>query len=711
MASEQRDTFWAADPDEHKAVAAFDERVKAYYDHVESQGLVALWRAVDKALFSGFYTGGAIGKLGKNEELKSIAINDVGNLHQHLYTMVTSQRTTFEARSTTADYQSQTSAPLGVAVVETAMREKGLESSAHEAADLMLAAGEGWLLKRWDPLAGPDYEAEPEVGEDGQPAYETGPDGAPVLGEDGQPVPVMKRVPGGDVEFRAFHPLDVPRDVTREARDPRWIGLRRRENRWDLIAGVTGADEDAQKLRDEILKAPSVKEQSQDRPTLQEEFGEAEPDDVFVYDVMVERGPASPDGRLLTYVTTNAVLFDGPLPYKRLPLYRCAARDMRGDAKAFGYSMEWDLLAPQMAANNLHSTLISVVAALGKPTVWQPDGTGLRRSVVGALQVLQGGSVKPEVLDFLSKAPTDVLMRLIELYVSSMERISGVNAVYRGQAAEGQKGLSGAAYALFAARAIEFGSAYQGAYNRMLEEVATGTIHDYQDKGLAEYLVTLAGEGNRYRVDAFKAEDLSGIGRVTLQLSNPMQATSAGRMSLLEKFMEIDGAITTPEQIIQVVNTGRLEPATQAVTRDLELIQKENEALARGEDVPVLVTDNHARHLPEHLSTLASPEARANPQAVQTTLAHVAQHTAHLRTGDPLLLMLAGVPPEMIQAAQPPMLAPPGAPGATDGTAPGVPGETDGTMPGEEMPGAVPGQPQMPTDPLTGEQMGAPMQA
>jgi hypothetical protein len=701
--ADDRFTYWAADPEAHKAVAEFDERIQAYYDHVESQGLVRLWRAVDRALFSGFYTGGEIGKLGKNSEFRSAEINDLGNLHQHLLAMVTSQRTTFEARATTADHKAQSSAPLGVAVVETAMREKGLEVAAHEVADLMFAAGEGWLLKRWDPMAGPDYEAEPEVDEAGQPVFETGPDGQPVLGEDGQPAPKMKRVPGGDVEFRALHPLDVPRDITRTAGGQRWLAVRRRENRFDLLTQA-GSDE----IAEAILGAPSVKEAAKNRATLEQEFGKTDPDDVFVYDVYVDRGPATPDGRLLTYITADAVLFDGPLPYKRLPLYRAAARDMRGDTKAFGYTLEWDLLAPQLAVNNLHSTLISIVAALGKPTVWQPDGNGLRRSVVGALQVLQGGTTKPEVLDFLSKAPTDVLMRLIQLYVGSMERISGINATYRGQAGEGQKGLSGAAYAMFAARAIEFGSAYQGAYNRMLEEVATGTIHDYQDKGLAEYLVTLAGEGNRYRVDAFKAEDLSGIGRVTLQLSNPMQATSAGRMSLLEKFMEVEGVITTPEQIVQVVTTGRLEPATQATQRDLELIQKENEALGRGEVVPVLATDNHARHLPEHMSTLASPEARANPQAVSSTLEHVALHVNELRTGDPMILMLSGVPPELIQAAQPPAMAPPGAPGATDGTEPGAPGETDTTLPGEEMAGPVPGMPEMPTDPLSGEQMAAP---
>jgi hypothetical protein len=187
-----------------------------------------------------------------------------------------------------------------------------------------------------------------------------------------------------------------------------------------------------------------------------------------------------------------------------------------------------------------------------------------------------------------------------------------------------------------------------------------------------------------------------------------MQATSAGRMSLLEKFMEVEGLITTPEQIVQVVTTGRLEPATQATQRDLELIQKENEALGRGEVVPVLATDNHARHLPEHMSTLASPEARANPQAVSSTLEHVALHVNELRTGDPMILMLAGVPPDLIQAAQPPAVAPPGEPGATDGTEPGAPGETDTTLPGEEMAGPVPGMPEMPTDPLSGEQMAAP---
>lgn len=701
--AENRDTYWLADPEVGNAVASLEERVQDYYDHVRESGVLDLWRAMHRACFSGFFTGGEIGKLGKQGEFKSMEVNDVGNLHQHLFTMITAQPPAYEARTQTLDSKAQEQAPVGIALVDTIDREKGFREARLLMADIMLRAGEAYVVGRWDPMRGPVFAADERM------SPQQGPDGSPVLGEDGQPVmapflgedgqPLMEARPAGDVAFEAYHPMDYARDVSRLPSEQEWGVTRRRVNRWHLIAQYP-------ELADRIKAIPSIYELDR-RPTLVEWVGsdarKARCDDVWLWECYAAPAPALPEGRLISYLAEDCVLLDVDLPYEEIPVYRAAAKDLEGTA--FGYSLLWDILAPQLASNNLHSTLLSTIAALGAPTVWTPDGKGLTRAKVGPLNVLQGGTVSPQVLDFISKSPIDALLRLIEVYQGAMERLSGINATFRGQAGEGQKGLSGAAYALFAARAVEFGSRFQDAYNTCVEKAATGAIRNYQRFGQGEYLVSVAGEGNAYRVESFQApEDIDQIDRVTVRLTNPMQNTTAGKMQLLETLSGIPGAITTPEQALQVINTGRVDPATQATQKELENVARENERLRQGQPVQALASDNHARHLPEHFSVLSTPEARENPTIVANVLTHTQEHTALLRQTDPVLLAIQGVRPEviqmLIQSQMPPAL--PGGPGAPP-AGPEAPVEEP---PPAAVMGDVPGGPSMPTppaDPLTGQ--------
>lgn len=691
-------TYWAADSTE-KAVAALDERVQAYYDYIEDNGLLALWRAANRATFSGFYTGGELGKVGKQSEFRTVEVNDFGNLHQHLFTMITSQRPAWEARAETSDAKAMQQAPLGVAVADTAWTEKGLRAAALNVADIMPRAGEAFALKRWDATAGPVYSSEPVLDPETQ---------QPVIGPDGQPV--ERPVQGGDVEFTHYHPVDVARDWSRAAtRQLFWVP-RRPENRWDLAAQFPD-------LADEIIGAPSILEDVNRRPLLtdweQSGRGKVDVDDVWVYEGLFDRTAALPEGRLLSYLTPGCVLFDGPLPYREMPLYRAAAKELEGTA--FGYSLLWDILAPQIAQNNLLSTILSAASNLGNPTVWQPDGPGLRRSNLQGINLLHGGTTAPQVLDLLRIPPE--LFKLAEMFQAAMERLSGVNSVVRGQVGEGLKGLSGAAYAFFGARAIEFGSRFQEAYNTFLENIASGTIYDYQDMGAGEYLVTVAGEGNAYRVQAFQggreeapppgvpalpeakdsAPRVDRISKMRVQLTNPIQATTAGKQSILDALLQIPGAITNPAQVVEVLNTGKIEPAIKGTQREIEAIARENELLGRGEPVEALVTDRHWMHITEHLSVAATPEARENAAVVEALRVHVLeQHLPMLAEMSPAMLVLQGAPDPLVQALMAAQ-APPPMPGAPGEPPPGPGGGVPELAPPEPQ---QPNQPNMPVDPL-----------
>jgi len=135
--------------------------------------------------------------------------------------------------------------------------------------------------------------------------------------------------------------------------------------------------------------------------------------------------------------------------------------------------------------------------------------------------------------------------------------------------------------------------------------------------------------------------------------------------------------IKTPEQYIQVINTGSLESMTEDTQSELLLIKSENESLVDGGEVIAVATDQHSLHIKEHKCVLADPDLRKDPQLVQRTLMHIQEHINLLRGIDPQLLMMMGEQP-----LTPPMMGAPGGPGVQDPNA---------QVNQSEMPSEVPG--------------------
>jgi hypothetical protein len=125
----------------------------------------------------------------------------------------------------------------------------------------------------------------------------------------------------------------------------------------------------------------------------------------------------------------------------------------------------------------------------------------------------------------------------------------------------------------------------------------------------------------------FSGQDLDAINRVTVDMGNPMTRTTAGKVNLADAYME-RGMIANPDQYIQVVTTGRLEPIIEGKQAQLLLIKAENEGLAEGTAQRAIITDNHAQHILEHGTVNSSPEARLDPNnpALSVTLAHIQEH-------------------------------------------------------------------------------------
>jgi hypothetical protein len=323
-------------------------------------------------------------------------------------------------------------------------------------------------------------------------------------------------------------------------------------------------------------------------------------------------------------------------------------------------------------------------------------GSNLDVTDFGGLQIVKYDSAlgPPTAMNFTQNS-TDTY-KFLEYLVKAAETLSGVNSVSRGNPEASLK--SGSALALVQAQALQFSIGLQRAWVRFLEDTATGTVEAYQAFAEEEQMLEICGVGNRGFTQTFNRSDLDKVSRVTVDIGNPLQRTIAGRIQIAD-MLGSKGLLKTPEEYLQVLTTGRLEPVLEATQKELLAVRSENERMAGnlGSPVMAVITDNHPIHMREHASVIASPDAREDPQVVQGVLAHIQEH----------IMLWTSMPPALgmaLQIAPPPMMmAPPEAPGVPPaGAGPEAPMEPEGPQP------QMPQMPQMPRDPITNERVDGP---
>jgi hypothetical protein len=169
---------------------------------------------------------------------------------------------------------------------------------------------------------------------------------------------------------------------------------------------------------------------------------------------------------------------------------------------------------------------------------------------------------------------------------------------------------------------------------------------------------------------------ISVTGNIAPKLVAKMQAAS----------LKGDGKtswVQTPQQLQSLLDTGRSDALTQDLSNELLLINGENEALARGEVMIVMLDDDHTLHLKLHKAVTGNLASRKDPKVVAALQAHQDAHVNVLRNTDPAVLQALG------QTPLAPAGMPPGAPGAPQ-------------MPPGEAPESKTAA--MPTNPATNQQ-------
>lgn len=561
------------------------------------------WQFYHGAYHAGAAAAHQISFSGEQGEITQLPVNHYRNLAEHMKVMITSNRPSLEARAVNTDYKSLVQATLGNGLLDYYMREKKLEIYLRDAVEYAIVLGAGFIKMEWNATAGEAYEYDEETKQD---LYQ------------------------GDVEFKVLSPFDVVFDTTKSDEKHDWIITRSFKNKYDLMA-----------------KYPELEDQIDGVGVATDLFkfgtwaSTEDSDDIPIYEFFHKRTEAIPEGRYMAFLSGDVVLVDSPMPYRDLPVYRIAPSNILGTP--FGYTPLFDIMPVQEAINSLYTTILTNQSAFGVQNILNPRGNDVvLNQLEGGLNFIEYNAQfgKPEALN-LTQTPKEVF-DFLQLLERVAETLSGVNSVARGNPEASLK--SGTALALVQSMSLQFLSGLQQSYVMLIEQVGTGLINMLKDFAKAPRIAAIVGKSHRTELKEFNGDDLNLVNRVIVDMGNALSRSTAGRVEMAQQLLQMQ-AIKTPQQYLQVLNTGKLEVLTEDSTSELMLIRSENERLLDGGFVNAVFLDNHPLHINEHKTVLNDPALREDPELVQKVLEHVQQHIDLLRNTDPQMLQIAGMQP------------------------------------------------------------------
>jgi hypothetical protein len=622
--------YWATketDEIKHDILA----RIDTYYRKIQGNGHLRLWRELYKQYFRGWEIRGELKQYGAQGEKVRIFVNHFKNILQHILVMTTGDRPAFQAIAENTDYKSQQQSILANQLLMYYLKSKNVESLIKESCESALIFGEGWLYLEWDFSVGEDY-VPPQM----------------VEGES-----IGAGLKTGEIVCTGLLPTEVIRDYSvRNFYDNSWYIIRRYKNKYDLAAKYPD-------FADEIIKNGDDQKYAERNINL-EDYKDVNSELIACYTFMHKKTTVLPKGRLIEMCGDGTIMFDGQLPTEEITLYNIVPYT-RKDAN-FGISGSMDMLPLQQALDGLYSIIISNENALGMSNILTPDGCNISvNEIAKGLRNIKYNPAagKPETLNLLNTNPE--IFSSAQNLIQQMELISGINSITRGNV---EKDLSGSAMALLQSMAIEYNSGLQNNYSIFLENLGSGIIDILKRYAKAPRIALIVGKSKQSYIKTFTGDEISGIKRVTVEISNPSTKTVAGKINLADSIMlKFPQFIRVPEQYVNIYKTGNVDILTDETSNELSLMEAENEMLMNGDLVQAIAIENHPMHIASHKGVLSNMEAKANAQVVQATLMHIQEHNEIMNPPMPPMPMGKGGKPGIPQTQQTQQRAGQGEPG------------------------------------------------
>lgn len=640
-----KEVYFGADTSE-KLVTYMEQKAVNWFTKIINNNHFDKIKASWQAYYGIYYNyNHTVSFSGEQGELANIAVNHYRNIGQHMVQMITASRPSFQARAANIDAKSQIQTKLANGILDYYMRDKKLDQVFARAAEYAVILSAGYIKMDWDATGGQVYDYIKPMRYDSA-TDKMVPETDPVTGEELEGVPVYE----GDVVFRNLSPFEVVFDSSKDTADNHdWVLTRCFKNKFDMMAKYP-------ELADQIREVEIVGREGANQIMFAAFDSTSE---IPVYEFYHKRTPALPQGRYVVYLTPQVILEDHPIPYRELPVYRVSPSDVMGTP--YGYTIMFDLLPLQEALNTTHSTALTNIAAHGVQNILNPRGNGvIIEEIEGGLNWIDYDKEigAPSLLNLLG-TPAEVY-KYMDMLKAEMETISAVNSVVRGDPQASLK--SGTSLALVQSQALQFISSLQHSYTSVIESVGTGLINLLRDFGAVPRIAAITGIANKSQMVEFRGDDISLVNRVIVDSGNPLMNTPAGRSSIAQDLLQM-GLITTSQEYLSVITTGKLESMINGQVNDLIFVKDENERLLNNDGpVSALSIDPHIIHLQEHRSLLSDTSLRHDPDLVKRVMAHIQDHMDLLKTTDPAMLKVFNEPSFAQPAPQGPPQQPQQAP-------------------------------------------------
>ncbi len=666
MLNKNNDTYFV-DLQGDEYLDALKDKVNTYRDYCGSSGQLARW-SLSLSNYYGLSNDGKnswrVTPGGEFGELVQMKVNDYASLVRHELVLAIQNRPAGIAKAVNSDTETLRNARIGTQLVEYYLSDPShmFERDFVMALELSLLTSESFVVQDWNTAAG--QEIRPD--------------------EQGQPVQ------SGDMEQEVYGTWNVARDLgAPSAHNMPWHVFSKRVNKFELAAKFKAH-------KDAILLDGKDGTSGIRKPMIFRKDTDVS-DYIEVHKLIHQPTSACPNGRYTLFIS-DQILLDVAYPYKFANVHRCYSEELV--ETPFGHTPNYDLLGLEQCTDTLHSIAINNLSTFGVGTIIGPKGGGIAHQELGKggryLEVDPDHVDKIRVLD-LAKLP-DALMPMLQALNQKKGELSGINSILRGDPQGQLKGASGSAMALLQSQAITYNSANQFSFYRLLSSCGTGIIEMMRQFSDEERVVRIAGKANQQAIKEFKfdSETLGSVSTVVFEPVNPVLQTASGKLTVAQDLMQA-GAITDPNDYVEVLTTGNLSVITNRAVTLKEAILEEDEKLAEGVPVQAVITENHQQHINSHQVVISMPDSKKDPRIVQNVLSHIQEHLSLWRLAsdtNPALLAATGqqVLPPMPIPGMPAL--PPGAPNSEQQPS----GPQAPSAVGPDMTGSV--QPNLPQPPM-----------
>ena len=607
-------------------VTELAQQVETFQNYCVRNGLSHEWKKnkafYENRMFGTNSQGSDITDMGEAGELKALTYNHFRNVLRHQFNIIVGINPTFNVTSRTTSSNSRRTMKVGRAISDYYFKKYGMKKTGVSVAEKAIVYGDGFFTCEFDPTIGREIA----VGEN------------------------EKMITEGDFVYGHLSPFHVFYDYTRPDKlTLPWITTRKRRNKFDIAAIFP-------KNKEKILGLDSFLYSELSESWIDSDWVDQTPtdtDDIYVYSTYHRKTAALPKGKYVLWCgseSTPITLYEGDNPYlDELPVFPMSPADRLENAVGFAEANV--LRAPQMVLTTCISNMVSNLMAFGTNNIWAQSGANLTiEELSDGMNFIQS-AVKPEVISFYKENPD--LQNMFSMSTSTMETLSGQNAVIRGNVSEAPNLKSGVAIATVINLAREYSQYLVESYYDMTERVLNFKLKVLKVAGSEERLIEIAGKRNQSYVDTFKREDIEDISSISIERVNPISKSSAGQVEIAMELLKIGKIDAT--QFFEVVNTGNIDSATESDDKMWDYINSVKDALLEGKQVTAIAGVNHQiliREVQALLQDIDLITDMKRQDIVKNITTTIQGHMTLLRNGDEIsALIYGGQPPVPAQVA------------------------------------------------------------